>query len=91
MLLIRGGVEGPLRTQMVYSCLDAVEAVVKQAAQTGGKFCSGPKWPAGLILGEEAQSKVIRKPDSGAQSGNARKEARRPRAVRAEERSASRA
>jgi len=58
MLLIRGGVTGPLRTQMIHSCLDAVEAIVAQAARTKGKIYSGPKWPSNLILGEAAQSKV---------------------------------
>ncbi len=58
MLLIRGGVSGPLRTQMFYSCMDALEAVVAHSARTKGKACSGPKWPAGLILGEEEDSKV---------------------------------
>ena len=58
MLMIRGGVAGPLRTQMIHSCLDAVEAIVAQAARTKGKTYSGPKWPANLILGEAAHSKV---------------------------------
>jgi AcrR family transcriptional regulator len=58
MLMIRGGVSEPLRTQMVYSCLDALEATVKEAGRSKSKFHSGPKWPAGLVLGEAAQSKV---------------------------------
>jgi hypothetical protein len=58
MLMIRGGVAGPLRTQMIHSCLDAVEAIIAQAARSKGKACSGPKWPASLILGEAAHSKV---------------------------------
>ncbi|HVI11134.1 MAG TPA: TetR/AcrR family transcriptional regulator [Candidatus Binatia bacterium] len=58
MLLIRGGVSGMLRTQMVYSCLDAVEAIVVHAAQTNGKHCTGPKWPPGLVLGEATLSQV---------------------------------
>ncbi len=58
MLLIRGGASGSLRTQMVHSCLDAVEAVIAHAARTKDKAYSGPKWPANLILGEAAQSKV---------------------------------
>jgi AcrR family transcriptional regulator len=58
MLLIRGGVAGVLRTQMFHACLDAVEIVVAEAARSKGKICSGPKWPANLILGEEAESKV---------------------------------
>ncbi len=63
MLMIRGGVSGPLRTQMIHACLDALEAIVGENARSKGKACSGPKWPVGLILGEAAQSKVtIRKP-----------------------------
>ena len=58
LLMIRGGVAGPLRTQMIHSCLDAVEAVIAEAARSKGKTYSGPKWPAGLILGEAAGSKV---------------------------------
>jgi len=58
MLMIRGGVAGPLRTQMIHSCLDAVTAITAQAARSKGKTNSGPKWPASLILGEAAQSKV---------------------------------
>jgi AcrR family transcriptional regulator len=58
MLMIRGGVAGPLRTQMTHSCLDAVEAITAEAARSKGKACSGPKWPATLILGEAAHSKV---------------------------------
>lgn len=58
MLLIRGGVAGPLRTQMFHACLDAVEAIVAQAARSKGKAGSGPKWPSSLVLGEAAHSKV---------------------------------
>jgi hypothetical protein len=58
MLLIRGGVAGPLRLQMFHACLDAVEAIVAQDARTKGKKYSGPKWPSTLILGEAAHSKV---------------------------------
>ncbi|MFZ0771080.1 MAG: TetR/AcrR family transcriptional regulator [Candidatus Sulfotelmatobacter sp.] len=58
MLLIRGGVAGPLRTQMFHACLDAVEAVIAEAAHSKGKSCSGPKWPPGLILGEAFRSKI---------------------------------
>ncbi len=60
MLLIRGGAVGPLRTQMFHACLDAVEVVVAETARSKGKACSGPKWPANLILGEEAKSNVNR-------------------------------
>ena len=58
MLMIRGGVAGPLRTQMIHSSRDAIEAIIAEAARSKGKTCSGPKWPAGLILGEAADSKV---------------------------------
>jgi len=58
MLLIRGGVAGSLRTQMFHACLDAGEAIIAQAARSKGQACSGPKWPASLILGEAAASKV---------------------------------
>jgi AcrR family transcriptional regulator len=58
MLLIRGGVAGLLRKQMIHSCLDAVEAIVAQAVRSKGKAYSGPTWPASLILGEAAYSKV---------------------------------
>lgn len=58
MLMIRGGVSGPLRTQMVYACLDGLEALVAQAARSKGHAQSGPKWPKGLILGEASDSKV---------------------------------
>jgi AcrR family transcriptional regulator len=58
MLMIRGGVAGPLRTQMIHSCLDALEAVAAHAARSKGKTYSGPKWPTHLILGEAAHSKV---------------------------------
>ena len=66
MLMIRGGVAGPLRTQMIHSCLDGIEAVIAEAARSKGKAHSGPKWPAGLILGEAADSKVINvEPEAG--------------------------
>ena len=58
MLMIRGGASGPLRIQMIHSCRDAVEAIIAEAARTKGKTCSGPKWPANLILGEATHSKV---------------------------------
>ena len=70
MLMIRGGATGPLRTQMIHSCRDAVEAVIAEAARSKGKTYSGPKWPAGLILGEAAQSKVSNgEAEAGAKSG----------------------
>lgn len=69
MLMIRGGAAGPLRIQMIHACLDAVEAIIAQAARSKGKAYSGPKWPASLILGEEAHSKVsTEQPGSRARS-----------------------
>ncbi len=88
MLLIRGGVAGALRTQMIYSCLDAVEAIVAQATRTKGKACSGPKWPANLILGEAAESKVTEGETNGSSKSATRrgrstqKSAASPRALR---------
>jgi AcrR family transcriptional regulator len=74
MLMIRGGASGPLRTQMVHSCRDAVEAIIAEAARSKGKTYSGPKWPANLILGEAARSKVSNgAPDNGEKSGIQRK------------------
>ncbi|HZW79293.1 MAG TPA: TetR/AcrR family transcriptional regulator [Candidatus Deferrimicrobiaceae bacterium] len=58
ILLIRGGAVGMLRTQMFHACLDAVEVMVVEASRSKGKIWTGPKWPANLILGEEAESKV---------------------------------
>ena len=54
-LMIRGGVEGPLRTQMFHACLDALEDLLRRK---GPKAHSGPKWPAHMILGEGPQSRV---------------------------------
>jgi AcrR family transcriptional regulator len=64
MLLIRGGAIEPLRTQMVHACLDAVEVIVAENARSKDKIRSGPKWPASLILGEEAESKVSQGEDN---------------------------
>ncbi len=58
MLMIRGGVANPLRAQMFHSCLDALEAIIGDAARSKGKPQSGPKWPAHLILGAAEESKV---------------------------------
>jgi AcrR family transcriptional regulator len=58
MLMIRGGVTGPLRMQMIQACLDGVETIVGHAARSKGKGRSGPKWPVDLILGEAAESKI---------------------------------
>ncbi len=65
VLLIRGGAVGALRTQMFHACLDSVEVMVAEASRSKGKICSGPKWPATLILGEEAESKVSYSEDDG--------------------------
>jgi len=65
MLLIRGGAVGPLRTQMLHACLDAVEVVAAETARSRGRARSGPKWPANLILGEAAESKVINEEEGG--------------------------
>ena len=66
MLMIRGGVTGPLRSQMVHACLDALEAIVGEAARSKRR-ASGPKWPSGLILGEATDSKVSPADESRAQ------------------------
>jgi AcrR family transcriptional regulator len=58
MLLIRGDVAGPLRAQMFHACLDAVEAIIADAARSKSRTRSGPKWPATLVLGEAGESKV---------------------------------
>jgi AcrR family transcriptional regulator len=74
MLMIRGGAAGPLQMQMVHSCLDAVEAVITEAARSKGRKYSGPKWPPHLILGEAADSKVGNsEPDTGSKSAPQRR------------------
>ena len=55
-LMIRGCVEGPLRTQMFHACLDALEDLVRR--NKGPRAHSGPKWPSNLILGEGPQSRI---------------------------------
>ena len=65
MLMIRGRVADPLRAQMFHSCLDAVQAIIADAARSKGKAHSGPKWPAHLILGEAEESKVDHDEDEG--------------------------
>jgi AcrR family transcriptional regulator len=57
ILIIRGDFEGPLRTQTVHACLDAIDAII-EAARSRRTPRSGPKWPATLILGEGQQSRV---------------------------------
>jgi AcrR family transcriptional regulator len=67
MLLIRGGVAEPLRTQMFHACLDAVEVLVRESARSkGSRVHSGPDWPSTLILGEEADSRVAGSDDRAA-------------------------
>ena len=58
MLIIRGGFEGPLRTQAVHACLDTVQAIVRVAARPKSFAHSGPRWPANLVLGEAERSSV---------------------------------
>jgi hypothetical protein len=58
MLIIRGGFEGPLRTQAVRACLDAMDTILLAAKKGKGLVHSGPKWPPTLILGEGEQSRV---------------------------------
>ena len=58
MLIIRGGFEGPLRTQAVHACLDNVQAIVRVAARPKSFAHSGPRWPANLVLGEAERSSV---------------------------------
>lgn len=60
MLMIRGGVSEPLRTQMIHACLDAVEAMMRAVERSKRNSYSGPKWPSGLILGEASESKISR-------------------------------
>jgi AcrR family transcriptional regulator len=74
MLMLRGGVAGPLRAQMIHSCLDAVEAIVDRAAASKGRY-SGPKWPANLILGEAARSKVNAEPEPNMKFSSAKRRA----------------
>ena len=58
MLIIRGGFEGALRTQAMHACVDTVDSIVETAASKKRTICTGPKWPATLILGEGQQSRV---------------------------------
>jgi AcrR family transcriptional regulator len=57
MLIIRGGFEGPLRTQTVHACIDAIGVIV-DAAKSKRMPHSGPQWPSSLILGEGKRSRV---------------------------------
>ena len=58
MLIIRGSFEGVLRTQTVYACLDAFDAMLEAAGRSKGLAHSGPKWPSNLILGEGKRSRA---------------------------------
>jgi AcrR family transcriptional regulator len=58
ILIIRGRFEGPLRTQAIHACLDAVENMLEAASRGKGFVQSGPKWPSNLILGAGKQSRV---------------------------------
>lgn len=58
MLIIRGGFEGPLRTQAIHACVDTVEHLVHLTRQNKALPHSGPKWPGNLILGEAEQSSI---------------------------------
>jgi AcrR family transcriptional regulator len=58
MLIIRGNFEGVLRTQTVYACLDAFDAMLEAAGRSKGLARSGPKWPSNLILGEGKRSRA---------------------------------
>ena len=58
MLIIRGGFEGALRVQAMHACVDTVDSIVETAGTKKQTACTGPKWPATLILGEGEQSRV---------------------------------
>jgi AcrR family transcriptional regulator len=57
MLIIRGRMEGALRTQMFHACIDVFDAIVSCASRKGFRH-SGPKWPSSLILGQAGDSKA---------------------------------
>jgi len=58
LLIIRGGFEGPLRTQAIHACVDTAENLIQCAKRRDGVVHSGPNWPASLILGEAEHSRV---------------------------------
>jgi len=58
MLIIRGGFEGPLKTQAIHACVDTVENLIRGAKRKVGTVHSGPNWPTSLILGEAEHSRV---------------------------------
>lgn len=51
-LINRGRMRGALRTQMEYSCVDAIEDMLRKAEEHPKRRRSGPAWPTALILGE---------------------------------------
>jgi AcrR family transcriptional regulator len=55
MLIIRGQIDGDLRTQTINACIDAFDAIVNSAREKSLPH-TGPKWPANLILGEGTKS-----------------------------------
>jgi AcrR family transcriptional regulator len=73
LLVIGGRFTGALRTQMIYSCLDAFEAIVAQEARSGGIAHSGPAWPARLVLGEGAVSQATARRRDNANGRRVRK------------------
>jgi AcrR family transcriptional regulator len=77
MLIIRGRFEGALRAQTVHACLDACDAIVNYAANPKGMMHTGPKWPANLILGEEARSYVVE--DGEGENGKEKSKTRKSR------------
>ena len=66
VLIIRGQFEGALRTQMIHTCIDALDGMVENAARSKRRVHSGPKWPSRLVLGAAAESRV----DHGNQGKN---------------------
>lgn len=71
MLVIRGRFEGALKSQTVYACLDAFDAIV-EAARSKKIEKAGSAFPAGLILGEGVRSRV-----GGDAGGNRRKNSKK--------------
>jgi AcrR family transcriptional regulator len=76
MLIIRGRFEGPLRSQAVHACVDAFDTIVNSAAHSKGLPNSGPKWPANLILGEAAESRVENEKEGASKKPKPRKRGR---------------
>ena len=57
MLLIRGSVVDPLRTQMFHSCLDAIEVIVDGKRRQQGQVRSRPPWPPNLFWEKRLRAK----------------------------------